>query len=110
MVVIDSIQTMWTGTVESAPGTVTQGRASAHTLIRFAKQSGAAIILVGHVTKDCQIAGPRVVEYMVDAVLSFEGEDSQPFRILRAFLTRFRPTDAIGGFELSGLCRRSGST
>src|SRR6201999_4082240 len=73
LVVIDSIQTMWTDTVESAPGTVTQVRASAQALIRFAKKSGAALILVGHVTKDGQIAGPRVVEHMVDAVLSFEG-------------------------------------
>src|SRR6516162_4579526 len=84
LIVIDSIQTMWTDTVESAPGTVTQVRASAQALIRFAKKSGAAIILVGHVTKDGQIAGPRVVEHMVDAVLSFEGEGSQQFRILRA--------------------------
>ena len=78
LVVIDSIQTMWTDTVESAPGTVTQVRASAQTLIRFAKRSGAAVILVGHVTKDGQIAGPRVVEHMVDAVLSFEGEEHAP--------------------------------
>jgi DNA repair protein RadA/Sms len=74
LVIIDSIQTMWTDAVESAPGTVTQVRASAQALIRFAKRSGAAVILVGHVTKDGQIAGPRVVEHMVDAVLSFEGE------------------------------------
>src|SRR4029079_5664168 len=77
LVIIDSIQTMWTDMVESAPGTVTQVRASAQALIRFAKRSGTAIILVGHVTKDGQIAGPRVVEHMVDAVLSFEGEGSQ---------------------------------
>ena len=82
LIVINSIQTMWTDTVESAPGTVTQVRASAQALIRFAKKSGATIILVGHVTKDGQIAGPRVVEHMVDAVLSFEGEGSQQFRIL----------------------------
>src|SRR5262245_21683599 len=73
LVVIDSIQTMWTDMVEAAPGTVTQVRGAAQALIRFAKRSGAAIILVGHVTKDGQIAGPRVVEHMVDAVLSFEG-------------------------------------
>ena len=100
---IDSIQTMWTDTVESAPGTVTQVRASAQALIRFAKKSGAAIILVGHVTKDGQIAGPRVVEHMVDAVLSFEGEGSQQFRILRAVKNRFGPTDEIGVFEMTGL-------
>jgi DNA repair protein RadA/Sms len=106
LIVIDSIQTMWTDTVESAPGTVTQVRASAQALIRFAKRSGAAVILVGHVTKDGQIAGPRVVEHMVDAVLSFEGEGSHQFRILRAVKNRFGPTDEIGVFEMtgSGLC------
>src|SRR5512135_674466 len=103
LIVIDSIQTMWTNTVESAPGTVTQVRGSTQALIRFAKKSGAAIILVGHVTKDGQIAGPRVVEHMVDAVLSFEGEGSQQFRILRAMKNRFGPTDEIGVFEMTGL-------
>src|SRR4051812_33929913 len=103
LVVIDSIQTMWTDTVDSAPGTVTQVRASAQALIRYAKTSGATLILVGHVTKDGQIAGPRVVEHMVDAVLSFEGEGSQQFRILRAVKNRFGPTDEIGVFEMTGL-------
>src|SRR6188474_2326817 len=103
LAIIDSIQTMWTETVESAPGTVTQVRGSAQALIRFAKKTGAAIILVGHVTKDGQIAGPRVVEHMVDAVLSFEGEGSQHFRILRAMKNRFGPTDEIGVFEMTGL-------
>src|SRR6202162_1042648 len=102
LVVIDSIQTMWTDAVDSAPGTVTQVRASAQALIRFAKRSGAAVILVGHVTKDGQIAGPRVVEHMVDAVLSFEGEGSHQFRILRAVKNRFGPTDEIGVFEMTG--------
>jgi DNA repair protein RadA/Sms len=102
LVIIDSIQTMWTDMVDSAPGTVTQVRASAQVLIRFAKRSGAAIILVGHVTKDGQIAGPRVVEHMVDAVLSFEGEGSHQFRILRAAKNRFGPTDEIGVFEMTG--------
>jgi DNA repair protein RadA/Sms len=102
LLVIDSIQTMWTQMVEAAPGTVTQVRGSAGELIRFAKRSGAAIILVGHVTKDGQIAGPRVVEHMVDAVLSFEGEGSQQFRILRAIKNRFGPTDEIGVFEMTG--------
>ena len=102
LIVIDSIQTMWTDVVESAPGTVTQVRGSAQALIRFAKKSGAAIILVGHVTKDGQIAGPRVVEHMVDAVLSFEGEGSHQFRILRAVKNRFGPTDEIGVFEMTG--------
>jgi len=103
LVVIDSIQTMWTDTVESSPGTVTQVRTSAQALIRFAKRSGACVILVGHVTKDGQIAGPRVVEHMVDAVMSFEGEGSHQFRILRAVKNRFGPTDEIGVFEMTGL-------
>jgi DNA repair protein RadA/Sms len=102
LVIIDSIQTMWTDMVDAAPGTVTQVRASAQALIRFAKRSGAAVILVGHVTKDGQIAGPRVVEHMVDAVLSFEGEGSHQFRILRAVKNRFGPTDEIGVFEMTG--------
>jgi DNA repair protein RadA/Sms len=102
LLVIDSIQTMWTQAVDAAPGTVTQVRGSAAELIRFAKRSGAAVILVGHVTKDGQIAGPRVVEHMVDAVLSFEGEGSQQFRILRAIKNRFGPTDEIGVFEMTG--------
>lgn len=103
LVVIDSIQTMWTDTVESAPGTVTQVRSSAQILIRYAKRMGAAVILVGHVTKDGQIAGPRVVEHMVDAVLSFEGDGAHQFRILRAQKNRFGPTDEIGVFEMTGL-------
>ena len=102
LIVIDSIQTMWTDLVDSAPGTVTQVRGAAQTLIRYAKKSGAAVILVGHVTKDGQIAGPRVVEHMVDAVLSFEGEGSHQFRILRAVKNRFGPTDEIGVFEMTG--------
>src|SRR6201997_1123771 len=102
LLVIDSIQTMWTQTVEASPGTVTQVRGSAGELVRFAKRSGTAVILVGPVTKDGQIAGPRVVEHMVDAVMSFEGEGSQQFRILRAIKNRFGPTDEIGVFEMTG--------
>jgi DNA repair protein RadA/Sms len=102
LVIIDSIQTMWTDAVEAAPGTVTQVRAAAQGLIRFAKGSGAAIILVGHVTKDGQIAGPRVVEHMVDAVMSFEGDSAHHFRILRAVKNRFGATDEIGVFEMGG--------
>src|SRR5215208_671814 len=101
LAVIDSIQTMWTETVESAPGTVTQVRGSAQALIRFAKTTGTAVILVGHVTKDGQIAGPRVVEHMVDAVVSFEGDTGHHFRIMRAVKNRFGPTDEIGVFEMS---------
>ncbi|MEZ0170510.1 DNA repair protein RadA [Microvirga sp. TS319] len=101
LAIIDSIQTMWTETVESAPGTVTQVRGSAQALIRFAKTTGTSVILVGHVTKDGQIAGPRVVEHMVDAVVSFEGDTGHHFRILRAVKNRFGPTDEIGVFEMS---------
>ena len=102
LAVIDSIQTMWTDSVESAPGTVTQVRGSAQQLLRFAKSTGTTIVLVGHVTKDGQIAGPRVVEHMVDAVLSFEGDGAHQFRILRAMKNRFGPTDEIGVFEMTG--------
>jgi DNA repair protein RadA/Sms len=101
-VIIDSIQTMWSDGIESAPGTVSQVRGTAQALIRFAKTTGAAVILVGHVTKDGQIAGPRVVEHMVDAVLSFEGEGAHAFRVLRAAKNRFGPTDEIGVFEMTG--------
>ena len=102
LVIIDSIQTMWTDQVESTPGTVTQVRGAAQALIRYAKTSNAAVILVGHVTKDGQIAGPRVVEHMVDAVVSFEGEGGHHFRILRSVKNRFGPTDEIGVFEMTG--------
>ena len=102
LVVIDSIQTMWTQSVESAPGSVTQVRGAAQALIRFAKTSGATMILVGHVTKDGQIAGPRVVEHMVDAVLSFEADAGGQFRILRALKNRFGPANEIGVFEMTG--------
>jgi DNA repair protein RadA/Sms len=101
LVVIDSIQTLWTDLAESAPGTVTQVRTSAQTLIRFAKTTRAAIILVGHVTKDGQIAGPRVVEHMVDAVLYFEGGGGEQFRLLRAVKNRFGPASEIGVFEMT---------
>jgi DNA repair protein RadA/Sms len=102
LAVIDSIQTMWSNQIESAPGTVGQVRGAAQMLIRFAKTAGTAVILIGHVTKDGQIAGPRVVEHMVDAVISFEGEGGRSFRILRAVKNRFGPTDEIGVFEMTG--------
>ena len=102
LVIADSIQTLWTDMADSAPGTVTQVRASAQALIRYAKHTGAAVIFVGHVTKDGQIAGPRVVEHMVDAVLYFEGEGGHHFRILRAVKNRCGPTDEIGVFEMTG--------
>ena len=101
-VIIDSIQTMWSDAIDSAPGTVSQVRGASQALIRFAKLSNAALILVGHVTKDGQIAGPRVVEHMVDAVMSFEGEGQHAFRVLRASKNRFGATDEIGVFEMTG--------
>ena len=100
--VIDSIQTIWSSDLESAPGTVSQVRSGAQALIRFAKASGVVLFLIGHVTKDGQIAGPRVLEHMVDTVLYFEGERGHIFRILRAVKNRFGPTDEIGVFEMTG--------
>ncbi len=102
VVVVDSIQTMWLDSVESAPGSVSQVRAAAHALTALAKKRGCSVILVGHVTKEGQIAGPRVVEHMVDTVLYFEGERGHPFRILRAVKNRFGPADEIGVFEMTG--------
>ncbi len=101
LLVIDSIQTMHSDMIEGAPGTVSQVRASAQELIRFAKECGCAVMLVGHVTKDGSIAGPRVLEHMVDTVLSFEGERSHQYRILRASKNRFGATDEIGVFAMA---------
>jgi DNA repair protein RadA/Sms len=100
IVIIDSVQTLWSDAHEAGPGSVTQVRACAGELVRMAKAGGPAVVLVGHVTKDGQVAGPRVVEHMVDAVLSFEGERGYPFRILRAGKNRFGATDEIGVFEM----------
>ena len=107
--VIDSIQTMFVDNIESAPGSVSQVRTSAHELIKLSKRKGFPVILVGHVTKDGQIAGPRVLEHMVDTVLYFEGDRNHQFRILRAVKNRFGATDEIGVFEMSdrGLCEVS---
>ncbi|MCK5274158.1 MAG: DNA repair protein RadA [Alphaproteobacteria bacterium] len=102
IVVIDSIQTMYVGALDSAPGTVGQVRACAQELIRAAKRQGFTLVLVGHVTKEGAIAGPRVLEHMVDTVLYFEGERGHQFRILRAVKNRFGPTDEIGVFEMTG--------
>jgi DNA repair protein RadA/Sms len=102
LLVIDSIQTMHSDQIEGAPGTVSQVRASAFELIRFAKESGTALVLVGHVTKDGSIAGPRVLEHMVDVVMSFEGERSHQYRVLRCLKNRFGPVDEIGVFAMEG--------
>jgi DNA repair protein RadA/Sms len=103
LLVVDSIQTMHSDLIEGAPGTVSQVRASAQELVRFAKEQGTAVVLVGHVTKDGSIAGPRVLEHMVDTVLSFEGERSHQYRILRAIKNRFGGTDEIGVFAMEGV-------
>ncbi|WP_151720426.1 DNA repair protein RadA [Gemmobacter serpentinus] len=102
LAIIDSIQTMWLDNVESAPGSVSQVRAAAHELVTFAKRRGVAVVIVGHVTKEGAIAGPRVLEHMVDTVLYFEGERGHQFRILRAVKNRFGPADEIGVFEMTG--------
>jgi DNA repair protein RadA/Sms len=102
LLVIDSIQTMHSDQIEGAPGTVSQVRASAFELIRYAKENGTALVLVGHVTKDGSIAGPRVLEHMVDVVMSFEGERSHQYRILRSIKNRFGPVDEIGVFAMEG--------
>jgi DNA repair protein RadA/Sms len=100
LVIIDSVQTLWSESVEAAPGTITQLRGCASALISHAKVSGSTLVLVGHVTKDGQIAGPKVIEHMVDTVLYFEGLSGHQFRVLRAVKNRFGPTDEIGVFEM----------
>ncbi|MFC4295192.1 DNA repair protein RadA [Novosphingobium tardum] len=102
LLVIDSIQTMHSDQIEGAPGTVSQVRGCAFELIRYAKQNGVVLVLVGHVTKDGSIAGPRVLEHMVDVVMSFEGERSHQFRILRALKNRYGAVDEIGVFAMAG--------
>ncbi|HOX72737.1 MAG: DNA repair protein RadA [Dokdonella sp.] len=101
VLIIDSIQTIWTELLTAAPGSVSQVRESAARLVRFAKESGTSVFLVGHVTKEGGIAGPRVLEHMVDAVLYFEGESGSRFRILRAFKNRFGAVNELGVFAMS---------
>ena len=101
LVIIDSIQTMWLDRISGAPGTVSQVRSSAFELIRIAKQRDFSLIFVGHVTKEGALAGPRVLEHMVDAVLYFEGDRGHQFRILRAAKNRFGATDEIGVFSMT---------
>jgi DNA repair protein RadA/Sms len=100
VVVIDSVQTLATEALDSAPGSVSQVRETAARLVRVAKEGGPAVFLVGHVTKEGAIAGPRVVEHMVDTVLYFEGDRGHPYRILRAVKNRFGSTNEIGVFEM----------
>ncbi len=100
LVIIDSVQTLWSEGIDTAPGTISQLRGCASALISYAKTSGSTLVLVGHVTKDGQIAGPKVIEHMVDTVLYFESLSGHQFRILRAVKNRFGPTDEIGVFEM----------
>ena len=100
--VIDSVQTLWSQDIASAPGSVSQVREAAATLLRVAKQAGVATFLVGHVTKDGSVAGPRVLEHLVDCVLQFEGDRYHAHRILRAVKNRFGSTNEIGIFEMTG--------
>lgn len=98
--VVDSVQTLWSGEIGSPPGSVAQIRDATAQLLRAAKENGISLVFVGHVTKDGELAGPRVLEHMVDAVLSFEGERAQPFRILRAVKNRFGSTNEVGVFQM----------
>ncbi len=100
LIVADSVQTLWTESLTAAPGSVSQVRESAARLVRYAKETGAAVFLVGHVTKEGGIAGPRVLEHMVDAVLYFEGDSGSRFRVLRAFKNRFGAVNELGVFAM----------
>jgi DNA repair protein RadA/Sms len=102
LTIIDSIQTVFSEKLDAAPGTVSQVRLTAHEVIQHCKRVGSAVIFVGHVTKDGQIAGPRIIEHMVDTVLYFEGERGHSFRVLRAFKNRFGATNEIGVFDMTG--------
>ncbi len=100
LIVADSIQTLWSEQLTAAPGSVSQVRESAARLVRYAKETGTSVFLVGHVTKEGGIAGPRVLEHMVDAVLYFEGESGSRFRVLRAFKNRFGAVNELGVFAM----------
>ena len=101
VVVIDSIQTIFTDQLQSAPGSVAQVRESSAQLVRYAKQSGALLFIVGHVTKEGQLAGPRVLEHMVDTVLYFEGDSGSRYRVVRAFKNRFGAVNELGVFAMT---------
>ena len=101
LIVADSVQTLWSELLTAAPGSVSQVRESAARLVRYAKETGTSVFLVGHVTKEGGIAGPRVLEHMVDAVLYFEGEAGSRFRVLRAFKNRFGAVNELGVFAMS---------
>jgi DNA repair protein RadA/Sms len=100
-IIVDSIQTLHTATIESAPGSISQIRESTGELLRFSKTTGVPVILIGHITKDGAIAGPKVLEHMVDTVLQFEGDRNHVFRILRSIKNRFGSTNELGIYEMS---------
>ena len=102
LMIVDSVQTMYTDTVESAPGSVSQIKEVAAALLRFAKESGVPVILIGHITKDGFIAGPKILEHIVDVVLQFEGENRGSYRILRSIKNRFGSTAELAVFEMTG--------
>jgi DNA repair protein RadA/Sms len=101
-VVVDSIQTLYSNVYESAPGTVSQIRGCAGELLRFAKETATPVLLIGHITKEGSIAGPKVLEHMVDTVLQFEGDRHHVYRILRAIKNRFGSTAELGIYEMHG--------
>jgi DNA repair protein RadA/Sms len=103
LVVVDSIQTLHSEQVESAPGSVSQVRESAAGLVRYAKQMNCAMVLIGHVTKDGALAGPRILEHMVDAVLYFQSDEGSRYRVIRAFKNRFGAVNELGVFAMTGL-------
>ena len=102
LMIVDSVQTMYTSAADSTPGSVTQIKEVAATLLRFAKESGVAVILIGHITKDGYIAGPKILEHIVDVVLQFEGENRGSYRILRSIKNRFGSTAELAVFEMTG--------
>ena len=102
LLIIDSIQTLYTNEIESSPGSVSQIRECAGQLLRYAKESGTPVFLIGHITKDGNIAGPKVLEHMVDTVLQFEGDRNHVYRLLRAAKNRFGSTNELGIYEMQG--------
>ena len=102
LMIVDSVQTMYTDTLESTPGSVSQIKEVAAMLLRFAKDSGVPVILIGHITKDGYIAGPKVLEHIVDVVLQFEGDNKGSYRILRSIKNRFGSTSELAVFEMTG--------
>ncbi len=107
LVIVDSVQTMYTPAVESTPGSVSQIKEVTSALLRFAKESGIPVIIIGHITKDGYIAGPKILEHIVDVVLQFEGENRGQYRLLRSIKNRFGSTSELAVFEMTGTGLRS---